>query len=204
MKVELHLHTTRYSGCATASPEVMMRALIDAGYDAVYITEHDATWSDRELTELRGRFPEIAIVPGVELSLESDHLLVLGTNDPRFLSMRSPADIIDAARADGHLTVLAHPFRWATSSDILDGDTPPDAMEFQTPNVPFDRAGLALVRAKAMSLPVVNSGDAHAVHFLDRFWVETFQPLDAGDDIRDIILDGAYVNRQAKNADDLQ
>ena len=46
MKVELHLHTSRYSLCAVDSPAQMMLRYIDAGYQAVYITEHE-----RYLTE---------------------------------------------------------------------------------------------------------------------------------------------------------
>ena len=69
MKVELHLHTSRYSGCATATPAELMRKLIETGYQAVYITEHDAVWREEEIARLQEDFPAIRIFPGVELSL---------------------------------------------------------------------------------------------------------------------------------------
>jgi len=49
--------------------------------------------------------------------------------------------------------------------------------------------------ARRYDLPLVNAGDAHGVDFLDRFWIETDRPLVRGDDVRDIILGGAYRNR---------
>ena len=52
MKVELHLHTNRYSPCAGNSPQDMMVALITAGYDTVFITEHEVVWPDKELASL--------------------------------------------------------------------------------------------------------------------------------------------------------
>ena len=81
MKVELHLHTSRYSGCSTATPAALMRKLVEAGYEAVYITEHDAVWPEREIARLQEDFPAIRIFAGVELSLGTDvmpleHLLV--------------------------------------------------------------------------------------------------------------------------------
>jgi len=84
MKVELHLHTSRYSGCATATPFELMEALIGYGYDAVFVTEHDTVWPDWELRQLQEEFQDIRILPGVELTLGPDqtqHLLVLGTQD---------------------------------------------------------------------------------------------------------------------------
>ncbi len=48
MKVELHLHTTRYSGCAVATGGELMERMVEIGYEAVFITEHDAVWSDGE------------------------------------------------------------------------------------------------------------------------------------------------------------
>ena len=113
MKVELHLHTTQYSACATDRPQDVMRELIDAGYGAVYLTEHDEVWSHWELAELQMSFPDIRIFPGMEIALgrdKSQHLLVLGTADRTYLQLPTAEDIILRARTEGHLTVLAHPF----------------------------------------------------------------------------------------------
>ena len=101
-----------------------MRELIDCGYGAVFITEHDEVWGDWELADLQASFPKIRIFPGTEIALgpdKSQHLLVLGTNDRTYLQLPTAEEIINRARDEGHLTILAHPFRWPGGSDMLDG-----------------------------------------------------------------------------------
>jgi len=199
MKTELHLHTTRYSGCAMNSPVESMRKLVDCGYEAVYITEHDAVWSRDELLDLRISFPEMRIFPGVELTLDLasfQHLLVLGTNDPAYLALHEPAAVIEKARSEGHLTILAHPFRWEGASDLLDGGPMPDAIEYHTCNHSPDMAAASYAASMGLSLPLVNAGDVHAMDFIDRYWIDTLRPIEKADDIRDIILAGDYTNEE--------
>jgi len=198
MKVELHLHTSRRSSCAACSVPDAMRRLIQCGYEAVYVTEHDAVWPDWELENLRERFGEIRIFPGVELTITRQplqHLLVLGTSDMEYLRLLEPADVLNKARAEGHLTILAHPFRWNGPMEGLLGTGPlPDAIEYRTPNHEPERADLALHVNEHMHLPLINAGDVHALDFINRFWIQTDRPLVQADDIRPIILAGQYEN----------
>ncbi|MDY6914485.1 MAG: PHP domain-containing protein [Planctomycetota bacterium] len=198
MKIELHLHTNRYSGCAAHSPADMMRRLIETGYDVVFITEHDAVWSELELAELQRDFSEIKILPGMEISLRpgfKQHLLVLGTNDKAYLRIPVVADILQRARAEDCLTVLAHPFRWEGGADMLKANLRPDAMEARTCNQALEQAETARREAARLGLPVVNAGDVHAVGFINRFWIETDRPVRQAADLRRILISGAYENR---------
>jgi len=202
MKVELHLHTSRYSLCAEATPHELMVALIEASYDAVFITEHDAIWADWELGHLRKQFPAIRIFPGVELTLSFQplvHLLVLGTNDPAYLTMRNPPAIVRKAREEGYLTVAAHPFRWEGAAEILNQDPAPDAIEYRTCNQNASQAGKALAAAVERKLPLVNAGDVHALDFIGRYWIETTRCLDEARDIRPIVLGGDYSNEMRES-----
>jgi predicted metal-dependent phosphoesterase TrpH len=197
MKVELHLHTSRYSLCASAQPNELMLWLMAAGYGAVYITEHHAVWREQELAELRQTFPKLGIFPGVELDLTDSplqHLLVLGTTDPSYLSVSDPAAVLDKARAEGHLTVLAHPYRWEGAAQILDDGLLPDAIECRTCNHDFASAAAARARAEQLGLPSVNAGDVHSLEMIGRFWIETSRPVRRAEDIRQIIVDRAYEN----------
>ena len=197
IKVELHLHTSRYSACAAASPRQMMARLVRLGCDAAYITEHDSVWSDLELAELRAEFPGLLIFPGLELTLGDiffQHLLVLGTNDPAYLGFSSPVPALAKARAAGHLTVLAHPFRYDRAAAMLDDGNLPDAIEYHTCNHDAKAAERSEIVAEELELPLVNASDAHNLGFLGRFWIETARPIVGASDIRGIILDGAYTN----------
>ena len=198
MKIELHLHTSRYSLCALNTPEEMISRLVKLSYDAVFLTEHDAIWDEKEMGELQGQFPLIKIFPGLELTLRSKrgfcHLLILGTKDPTFLEMTDAKAVLDRTRRQGHLTVLAHPFRWDGANEIVTQGYYPDAMEYHSPNQNASQADMARISAEGLCLPLVNSGDAHGVNFLGQFWIETTHPVDSADSLRRMILDGNYKN----------
>jgi len=199
MKVELHLHTSRYSFCADATPFDLMAALIEAGYEAVYITEHDAVWAEWEIDDLRKRFPAIRIFSGVEITISDDpmeHLLVLGTTDPDYLMLDGAEEILAKARDEGHLTILAHPFRWPGADGMLQEGLLPDAIEYLTCNQGHRHAHKALDVAAKLDLPLVNGGDVHALDFIDRYWIETASPLHQADGIREIVRGGAYINKR--------
>lgn len=197
MKVELHLHTSRHSACAVDSPERMVRALIEAGYGAVFLTEHDAVWQPDRLAELQGRFPEIGIFGGVELTLGeiyAEHLLVLGTSDREYVRLAGePAAVLEKAREEGCLTVLAHPFRWQRRVPLLEDGLRPDALEYRTgnQNAP-DQLRRAADEAARRGLKLVNAGDVHSLEMINRYWTETDRPVATRRSIRPIILDGAY------------
>ena len=194
MKVELHLHTSRYSGCSIVTPEEAMGRLIEFGYDAVYITEHDAFWPDDELHRLREKFPEIRIFPGVELSLGDQHLLVLGTSDAEYLQLGDAASVIARARSEGHLTVACHPFRWKGAGGVLEGKLLPDAIEYRSCNHSMKQGRKSVEASVRLGLPLVNGGDVHALSFIGKYWLETTRPVEQADDIRRIVLAGEYEN----------
>lgn len=203
MKIQLHLHTALYSSCAKASPERLMEKLIETGFDAVFITEHNAVWREWEIERLQERYPDIRIYPGVEITVGQEsfqHLLVLGTVDPAFLKMRREEEILDEARARGHLTVLAHPFRWPDGHDMIDRGNYPDAIEYRTANHGPEEGQKTLDLAEQLNLPVVNAGDVHALDMVDSFWIETEWEIFSPDDIREIILEGSYTNCMLEGA----
>lgn len=201
MKIELHLHTDRYSACATASPVDMLHCAESLGYECVFLTEHDEVWPDEHLRELRSQFPLLTIFGGVERTITNDrgfcHLLILGTSDETFLEMQEPGAILARARRQQCLTVLAHPYRWEGASEMLNQGFFPDALEYHTPNHESALAGLSAATAEKLALPLVNTSDAHGPDFLGRFWVETRDPIHSPADLRRAICNGQYENQLA-------
>ncbi len=146
MKVELHCHTSRYSGCATATPAELLKRMAETGYEAVYLTEHDTVWSDWEIAQLQAGFPTIRVFPGIERSIGSEparHIVILGTNDRGYLELKTEADVLKKARDEGNLTVLAHPLRWGGGEEMLQAGNVPDALEYRTGNHDVSLAGRA-------------------------------------------------------------
>ena len=204
MKVELHLHTSRYSVCAENSPRELMTQCMYCGYKAVYITEHDAIWSVWEIDELQSEFPWIKIFSGVELTISYKplrHLVVLGTNDPQYLEFGDdPAAALAKARREGHLTILAHPFRWENAETVIDPQNLPDALEYVTCNqtLPGQLHEVEL-SADRFKLATVNTGDVHSLDFINRYWIETNRAVESALDIRKIVMEGAYQNVVAED-----
>jgi len=171
--------------------------MVQLGYGAVFLTEHDVVWSDWEIEQLQRGFPDIRLFAGVELTITRSpfqHLLILGTTDPTYLDITEPAEVLAKARAEGHLTILAHPFRYEGRAAMLDEGLRPDALEYLSRNHPPELAALAKEAADRLDLPLVNAGDTHAVDHLNRFWIETDRPVTRPERIREIVLNKAYVN----------
>jgi hypothetical protein len=198
MKIELHMHTSRYSLCAVDPPEVMIERLVETGYEAVFITEHDAVWTEQELAEMQVQFPQIRLFSGLELTIPSKrgfgHLLILGTRDRMFLSLNDPGEILARARRHQCLTVLAHPYRWDGAGELLAEGYFPDAIEFRTPNHERLHGRMSVATADRLCLPMVNSGDVHRVDFINRFWIETREEIETPSQLRQAVLRGAYEN----------
>jgi len=172
-----------------------MAGLLRAGYEAVFITEHNAVWSARELDELRGQFPGLRIFPGVERQLHAHHILVLGTNDREYLEVPGETELLERARSLGHMTVLAHPYRYEGGADLLAQGLRPDAMEHRTNNHLPGPAIQAREAAESFGLPLVNAGDSHSLGMIGQFWIETRSPVRQTEDVRRAVVEGAYENR---------
>ena len=128
-----------------------MSRLVEAGYQAVYIAEHSAIWHADELADLQAAFPQIRIFSAVELSdaSASQHLLVLGAADPIYIPLAGAGlwqNVLDLARRQDCLTVLAHPYRFAGGHALLDQGLLPDAIEYLTGNHDEQMAALARTR----------------------------------------------------------
>jgi len=198
VKIELHCHTAPRSHCAGSTPDELLSVYSDAGYGAVFITDHDTVWPEEDIKALQARHPRIRIFPGIERSignLGDVHLLILGTNDPSYLETDDPAVLIPKARSDGYVTVLAHPCIRAESANILKIGIFPDAIEYRTGSQGGRHAEIAKNVAYVFKLPLLNSGDVHHTTQINQFWIETAAPLTTIDDLRDIIFRGTYQNR---------
>jgi len=196
MKIALHVHTSLYSICSKTTPEEMIREHITCGFEAMFITEHDAIWSKSELKKARKAFPEIKIFPGVEITLfhpESlSHLLILGAPDDDYLYMASPDQVIDAAQADGYLTVLAHPYRYEDSNEMLQRGIYPDALELRTNTHNKEQGEKSEGFATEHSLKLVNSDDSHCLNDIGNYWIETDDPVEHPRELTEAILAGKY------------
>ena len=76
--VDLHLHTTASDG--RLSPGELVRLVADAGLKQVSISDHDTTEGLAEAFQEAKEYPDLRIIPGIELSTDipGDEIHVLG------------------------------------------------------------------------------------------------------------------------------
>ena len=177
----------------------MIAALVEAGYDAVFLTEHNTVWPDGALNKLRERFPGIRIFPAIEINnrVVPEDLLVLGTNDRTFVDLAFADrwdDVLTKAKDDGCATVLAHPCRFTGGHNMLHGGLRPDAMEHRTSNHDEAMSIAACAIAERRHVPLVNAGDLHSAVAVGKFWIETDETINDATDIAPMLRKQAYRN----------
>jgi hypothetical protein len=162
LKVDLHVHTTA-SPDGISNLQNMVNSASQRGLDGIAITDHDRTFTEKTAQGIAvpsGFF----LIPGVEVSTSSGHLLVL---DPRhsFVSGMPFFDVVKTALADGSVPIVPHPtdpFSHGVGESIVRSSQP-----FHLPLEVLNASTLrhynrgALKLADALSLPKVGGSDAH-------------------------------------------
>ncbi|MEM2105946.1 MAG: CehA/McbA family metallohydrolase [Candidatus Bathyarchaeia archaeon] len=181
---DLHVHTN-YSFDASIHPKTIVEKLYAHPFiKAAAITDHNTVEGYHKVRELARTYQDILIIPGIEIATAEGDLIVLGVEElpPQPWTVR---DVIDFARQNSGLVVVAHPYRAYGLGDSAKR-YPVDAIEVlngaSSPNV----NKLAENLAKAMGLPGVAGSDAHSVDELWTAYTEVQAALDVEDVLRAI------------------
>lgn len=110
VRVDLHVHTKRYSPCAESlNPDHLALQACKQGLGGVVITEHDRLWSVEDIHELQVQTTDIKFYRGVEVSSASGHFVVIGLES---LDGIKPGISIEAlirkAKPQGAIVILVH------------------------------------------------------------------------------------------------
>ncbi len=171
-RVDLHVHTKRYSGCAEFMDPFEIDAYCrKAGVDAVVFTDHDWLWTEPEVAEIRAQSQGTRFFRGLECSAAGCHIVIVGLEDSAHLRRgMPPREVINIAHDQGAVAILAHPFR----------DTDPyvlpledfDAIEVDSTSFVGQDTTLAFRLARSLDKPQVASSDAHALSRLGWAWTD--------------------------------
>ena len=125
------------------------------------VTDHDSVRGCKATVELASAYPDILIIPGVEISTQHGDLLVLGTEElpPK---PWSPEAVVDYAKSIGAVTVVAHPFREYGMRDLA-RNYKFDAVEVLNGGSSAAENKEAKALARSMGLPGTAGSDAHQV-----------------------------------------
>jgi len=109
----IHIHTRLSDG--TGDSEDVSIAASRAGLDFILIADHNLLTRDRE-----GRYGDVLVLVGQEVHHgEWNHLLIFGAPSDLSHLGGDPQTLVDAARAQGALTFIAHPCERPASAPYM-------------------------------------------------------------------------------------
>lgn len=177
----MHFHT-RHSLDATLQPKTIVERLNrHLTLNAIAITDHNTTRGYRETGEYARAYPDILIIPGVELSAEEGEIILLGATElpPQPWTAQN---IIDHAKTHDYLTIASHPYRGLGLKDLVK-ELDLDAIETLNGITEPELNRQAQQVATTRKLPCTAGSDAH--FDTDKWNVQT--EIQAALDVDDIL-----------------
>lgn len=194
MKVDIHVHTSKYSECAKADPTAMVQAAVAAGLDGIVLTEHNYLWSKQELEDLQQRHPEIKLFRGIEVSITIDeHVIVLGVLDESLLyPYMRPAELMDVVRRHSGAAILAHPYRWSdsVSQEIIDAGF--DGIEINSTSIRQYARKPILELHRQCNCPLVAASDGHVAEVMGMYAIELEEDARDEQELAGIVREGKF------------
>jgi predicted metal-dependent phosphoesterase TrpH len=140
------------------------------------VTDHDTVKGCGVTRQLASAYPDILIIPGVEISTSQGDIMVLGTEEmpPSPWTVES---VVDFARDRNCVSVVAHPYREYGLGDLA-RNYKVDAIEVLNGNSSPSANKLAQDLAKLMDLPGLAGSDAHQPSELCTVYTEVQASLD--------------------------
>jgi len=158
---DLHIHTV-YSSDSLIQPKTLFDQLLAHSFIKVAaITDHDSIRGCKATVELASAYPDILIIPGVEISTPYGDMLILGAEElpPR---PWTPENVVNYARTEGGVSIVAHPYREYGMRDLA-RNYKVDAIETLNGGSTTAANSQAKELAKNMGLPGTAGSDAHQV-----------------------------------------
>jgi len=181
IRADLHVHTI-FSPDSSIPPKTLVETLLVHPFiKAVAVTDHNTVRGYFKVRELAAAYPDLLIIPGVEVSTVEGDVILLGVAEvpPQPWTVEN---VIDFAHSRGGLVVAAHPYRAYGLGDSAKKYSI-DAVEVLNGGCPRQLNMLAEKLTKAMGLPGVGGSDAHRV---DELWT-VYTEIQASTDLDDVL-----------------
>lgn len=181
IQADFHIHTI-YSADSVIQPKTLVDMLAAHSFIKVAaVTDHDSVRGCRATVELASAYPDILVIPGVEISTEQGDVVVLGTDElpPK---PWTPEVVVDFAKSIGGVSIVAHPYRAYGMGDRARNYNV-DAIEVLNGGSSQDANNQAKELAKSLGLPGTAGSDAHQVSEL----FSVYNKVDATLDIDEVL-----------------
>jgi len=159
IKADFHNHTTFSDDSQTKPKDLVERLVAHPSIKVAAVTDHDSVKGIKTVRDLAKPYPDVLIVPGVEISTPQGDIVILGTEElpPKPWSVES---VVEFAKANSFVSIAAHPFReWGLGEATRTSGV--DAIEVLNGGSLYSANKLAHDLAVQMGLPGVAGSDSH-------------------------------------------
>ena len=184
IRADLHIHTT-FSDDSETSPKTLVEQLVaHPSIKVAAVTDHDTVKGLSTIRQLASPYPDILIIPGVEISTPNGDIVILGTEElpPKPWTVEN---VVDYARDNDCVSVAAHPYREWGLGDLA-RNIKVDAIEILNGASSLSANKQAHDLAKSMRLPGVAGSDSHKPSELYTVYTEIQASLDVDEILKAI------------------
>lgn len=197
VRIDLHVHTRRYSPCSRIDPARLVPQAVKAGLDGLVITEHHYQWSEEELADATHNTapPGFLLLSGLEYTSTCGDVLIYGLSREDAARLEpgwSPAEVIREARQRGAACIAAHPTRRENGYDERILNLPLTAIETCSMRLEPHERRLASKIAEAAKLRETAASDAHVLQEVGRYATMFLDPIGTIFELRDALLRGRF------------
>ncbi len=176
IKADFHIHTT-FSDDSQTTPKDLVEKLVEhPSIKVAAITDHDSVNGIETVRALASHYPDILILPGVEISTPEGDIVILGTEElpPKPWTIEN---VVQFAKTDGYISIAAHPFReWGLGE--LARTSKVDAIEILNGASPASANKQAQQLATELRVPGLAGSDSHKPDELFSVYNEVQSSLD--------------------------
>jgi predicted metal-dependent phosphoesterase TrpH len=197
IRADLHFHTC-YSPDATNSPKNIVEKLNrHPTIKAIAITDHNTMQGYRKTAELAEAYPDILIIPGVEIGAEEGEIILLGVTQlpPEPWTARN---IITYSKKENALAIASHPYRGYGLGDLA-ARLDLDAIETLNGITSPSQNKRAEELAKTRGLPGVGGSDSHFYYDPWNVYTEIQASLDVDEILKAIKMGNVRVSSTEKS-----
>ena len=194
---DLHNHTT-FSPDSKTSPKVFVETL--AAHPTVKVaavTDHDTVKGLNAVHQIAKPYPDILIIPGVEITIFQGDIVILGTEElpPKPWTV---AGIVDFAKETGCVTIAAHPYREFGLGEYA-ADSGVDAIEVFNGGSSAEANRQARQLAHEANMPCVAGSDSHKPEELFSVYTDVQATLDVDEILKAIKMGFVSVSVTGKS-----
>jgi len=181
IKADFHNHTTFSDDSQTTPKDLVERLVAHPSIKVAAITDHDSIEGIKTVRDLAKPYPDVLILPGVEISTQQGDIVILGTEElpPKPWTVEN---VVDFAKKNSYISIAAHPFReWGLGEAARTSNV--DAIEVLNGGSLFSANKQAHDLAVELGLPGVAGSDSHKPSELFSVYTE----VQAGMNVEEIL-----------------